>query len=122
MQSSKIYVDGSLVFELAAKPSEWLFSIKFWDAVNKQCGTFFDQYEEDCVDGAVGAVVVEKLDSICQLLAVESNEDVKFSRGWDSEGELRESISKADLLNSIIDFKNKLSSAIATGSTVSLSL
>ncbi|WP_146042217.1 hypothetical protein [Chromobacterium sinusclupearum] len=122
MQSSRIYVGGELFFELPAKPSEWLFSIKFWDSVNNQCDTFFDQYEEDYVDERIGAEVVKKLDNICQSLAAGPGDDVVFSRGWSAGCELLESISKVDLLNSIIEFKNGLSAAMMAGKDISLSL
>ncbi|MFJ3318037.1 hypothetical protein ACIPLR_22035 [Herbaspirillum huttiense] len=122
MQSSRIYADGEIIFEMATKPSEWLFSVKFWNEVNEQCNTFFDQYEEDNLTEVVGSVVVNKLEELCQKLELETSGDIEFCRGWNADGELRESISKDILLNAISEFKYKLSAAIASGSAISLSL
>ena len=92
--------DGDL--SLSAETSEWLFYIKFWDALNSELGSNFGQYEDDVlpkgdVDFALKSIV-EVADQ--NLAAPFENHNIVY--GWNDRGDRLEFSISGDRLASDI--------------------
>jgi hypothetical protein len=72
---------------LSREVSEWLFSQRFWDQVNDVHGTFFGQYEEECVSGQLAKDIASLLRAKVGEPDLLGQDVVRFRYGWNEQKE-----------------------------------
>lgn len=123
MHGSTIYTlarsPGADRLDLPPEASEWLFASGFWQRVNSQLGTIFDQYEEDAVSPEVLARVSPFLRETIAEVGALRVEQIKFVRGWDANGNaIVAHVGKGALLADLIRLSEKVESACADARTL----
>jgi len=105
--------DPSGSLHLSAEASEWLFYIKFWDAVNAELASSFGQYEDDVLPSNRVADVLRMINDLEDRCLREPPHTQNVVYGWTQQGEeLWFSIKKETLCASLRDIKLFLRKAI----------
>lgn len=104
---------------LRAETSEWLFHIKFWDAINVELGSNFGQYEDDTLSLSDAPVVLRELDKLRDNYLRDPTYSQKVVYGWTPDGrDLEFSISGPELRKSIEELRSFVLWAIEQKSDV----
>src|SRR5882757_2480947 len=105
--------DSSGSPHLSAEASEWLFYIKFWDAVNVELDTTFGQYEDDVLPSNHAVDILRMIDGVEDRYLREPSHIQNVVYGWTPQGEnLEFSVRNEDLRISLRDLKLFLRKAI----------
>ncbi len=99
---------------LCGEVSEWLVCTHFWDQINETYGTFFGQYEEECLPKNLTAVVANCLRTLVEQLAISNDKTIWFRYGWNENKEdLRASIEVSTLKRELEKLSHLLDEASA---------
>jgi len=98
---------------LSAEASEWLFYVKFWDAVNVELKSMLGQYEDDVLPSSDAISILRMAEELEDRYLREPSHIQNVVYGWTSQGEnLEFSVRNEDLRASLGDFRSFLRKAI----------
>lgn len=72
---------------LSGEVSEWLVCTHFWDQMNERYGTFFGQYEEECLPENLTNDVAKCLRTLIGQIEITADQAVRFRYGWNEKKE-----------------------------------
>lgn len=104
---------------ISAETSEWLFHIKFWDAINRELKSNFGQYEDDILPSTDALVVLAEIDKLRSTYLRDPTSSQTVIYGWTPGGKnLEFSVSGVELSKSIDELRSFILEAIEQGSDV----